>query len=285
MFVNSNDLPALLPYYKIKLKALYDEKEIENIFHYMVFFEFGITKSEIRISTRRLSESELLNQRAIVKRLLTAEPIQHVVGKVEFYDSIIKVNNHTLIPRPETEELVDLILKEHGTPPLTLLDIGTGSGCIPIAIKKNRPLWAVSGLDISENALVIANENASSNKLAIDFIAEDILNPQQQPSVKYDIIVSNPPYVLVSDKEKMANNVLQFDPHLALFVSDEDPLLFYRSILNYSNLHLKVNGWIYFEIHESFGKEMNALLASFGYKNISVLPDLQGKDRMVIGQR
>ena len=138
MFVNSNDLSALLPYYKEKLKTLYDEKEIENIFHYMVFFVFGLSKIEIRTGTRRLSESELLTQRSIVKKLLNSEPIQQIVGKVEFFDCIFKVDANTLIPRPETEELVELILQNNPKENLNLLDIGTGSGCIPIVLKKKQ---------------------------------------------------------------------------------------------------------------------------------------------------
>ena len=285
MFVNSNDLSALLPYYKEKLKTLYDEKEIENIFHYMVFFVFGLSKIEIRTGTRRLSESELLTQRSIVKKLLNSEPIQQIVGKVEFFDCIFKVDANTLIPRPETEELVELILQNNPKENLNLLDIGTGSGCIPIVLKKNRVNWKISAIDISMGALKIAKENAIKNETKIDFRQDNILNSTHQFQTLFDIIVSNPPYVLASDKEQMAENVLKFEPHLALFVEDEDPLLFYRSILKYSEKNLAKNGWIYFEIHESFGKEMFKLMEKFKFKNIEIIKDLQGKDRMVLGQK
>jgi len=285
MFVDSNKIIDLLPYYKKKLSGHYDEKEIENIFYHMTFFVFGWSKFELRFSDQRISESELLNQRKIVQRLLEFEPIQHIVGKVEFYNCFLSVNKHTLVPRPETEELVDLIVQNHQDEKCNILDIGTGSGCIPIAIGKVKKNWNIFAVDISSNALQLAKQNAKENKVHIEFAEMDILHSDFNFSSSFDIIVSNPPYVLHTDKKNMHANVLNFDPHTALFVEDENPLKFYKSIIDYALKHLVNNGWIYFEIHEAFGIEMVNLLSAKGFKNIQIIQDLQNKDRMISAQK
>jgi len=281
MFVSSNKIADLLPYYQVKLKNLYPENEIDSLFYFMCYFLFKLEKHAVKFSDLRLSESELLAQRQIVKRLQNSEPIQHITGYTEFYNLTLKVTADTLIPRPETEELVDLILNENANLDLQVLDIGTGSGCIPISLKRNRSNWTVSGLDISGEALKVAISNADYNQVNISWIQNDILTNKLQES--YDIIVSNPPYVLESDKAEMNPNVLAFDPHLALFVSDEDPLLFYKRILELCQSHLNPNGKIYFEIHEKYGNEIKKLLESNYFHQVNVIKDLQGKDRMVTG--
>lgn len=284
MFVNSNLLIDVLPYYLDKLKTVYPQKEIENIFYMVCDFKYGLSKVQVKLSDKRLSESELLMHRSIIKRLLNHEPIQHIIGEVEFYGLPFKVNKDVLIPRPETEELVDLIIQQHNTKNSTILDIGTGSGCIPISLKHNIPESKVYTLDVSEKALTVAKENAKLNTVDITFVLADILTDNLKTLPQFDVIVSNPPYVLESDKLQMGPNVLNFDPHLALFVDDETPLLFYKRIVNLSMHLLKPNGKLYFEIHELQGEEVKVLMENHHFKNVNLLKDMQGKDRMVYGE-
>lgn len=280
MFTPTNKLVDLLPYFKRKLGGLYSDREIENIFAWVCHHRFNLNRNEIRSESIRLSESELLDFRSVVKRLEKHEPIQYILGEVEFYNCKIKVNQNTLIPRPETEELVDLILKENRGEGI-LLDIGTGSGCIPIALKKANPSYTVYGLDISHEALETARKSAEINEVAVQFLEKDILEDDLVDLPPFDLIVSNPPYVLESDKADMSPNVLAFEPHLALFVSDNDPLLFYRRIAHLAASKLKTGGKLYLEIHENFGLPTVDLLNEFGYQNILIIKDMQGKDRMI----
>lgn len=280
MFTPTNKLIDLLPYFKNKLGKLYPEREIENLFYWVCEDLYDLPKFQVKIGDKRLSESELLAVRSIVKRLEKEEPLQYILGTTEFYNCIIKVNSHTLIPRPETEELVDWVLNEVGTEN-AVLDIGTGSGCIPIAIKKALPTLKVNGLDVSAGALELAAESATLNGVNVNFIQMDILNPNLSKLEKYAIIISNPPYVLESDKKKMNPNVLSYEPHLALFVEDHDPLLFYKAIGKIGLELLAENGSLFFEIHEDFGKDTVAMLKELGYQNIEMRKDMQGKDRMI----
>ena len=217
-----------------------------------------------------------------VFRLLGHEPIQHVLGKVVFYGHAFIVNRHVLIPRQETEELVDLIRKEIKQESPAILDIGTGSGIIPICLKLALPAAEVYGWDVSKEVLETARENAERLGASVHFEKQDILKsiPDER---KYDLIVSNPPYVLESEKEEMSPNVLAFDPHLALFVPDNTPLLFYESITAFAGTHLKAGGKLYFEINERFGAEVAALMQVKGFSEVQVIKDLNGKDRMVRG--
>jgi release factor glutamine methyltransferase len=280
MFASTNKLFDLLPYFKKKLGALYSDREVENIFYWVCEDRFDLPKFEVRMSEKRLSESEMLAMRSIVKRLEKQEPVQYILGTTEFYNCKIKVNVNTLIPRPETEELVDWVL-ENIPKDSVVLDIGTGSGCIPIALKKADNSLSVSGLDVSAEAIEMAKESARLNAVKVYFLQMDILNPDLMQLNMYDIIVSNPPYVLESDKEKMNDNVLAFEPHLALFVADHEPLLFYKAIAQIGLAKLKPNGFLFFEIHEDFGAETSEMLEQLGYKNIELKQDMQGKDRMI----
>ncbi|WP_070138476.1 peptide chain release factor N(5)-glutamine methyltransferase [Crocinitomix algicola] len=280
MFVASNKIQAIYPYFMNELNGIYVERELENLFYWMVEDRFAITRMDFKWSDYRLSESELLTIRSIVKRLKNKEPIQYILGSTYFYNAKILVNQHTLIPRPETEELVDLILKENG-PKKTLLDIGTGSGCIPIALKKERSDWEITGLDISHEAILLASETAEINSVKVNFINKNILIDNLDVSGNFDIIVSNPPYVLESDKKNMSDNVLNYEPHLALFVDDNSPLLFYERIADIGQIKLNKDGKLYFEIHENFGRETKLMLESKGYSNVNIHKDLQGKDRMI----
>lgn len=221
---------------------------------------------------------------ALMERLLNREPIQYIIGSCHFFDIELNVNNNVLIPRPETEELVDWILNDNANEVGSLFDICTGSGCIAISIKKNKPNFRVSALDLSEGAIETAQENARKNNCDIEFITDDILSPKHLAEAKHDIIVSNPPYVKEEEKADMEANVLEYEPAMALFVPDENPLLFYDAIGRYSHTHLNKGGKLYFEINEALGNETVALLEKIGFQNVTLKKDIFGKDRMVRAQ-
>lgn len=235
----------------------------------------------------RISESDLLKIHFACKDLLNYKPVQHVTGIADFYGLRLRVNPYVLIPRPETEELVEWILKDlQQRPAGSMLDIGTGSGAIALALKKHHPEMEVTALDNSQNALNTARTNAGQNSLKIHFTLLDILKSKENSDLpNYDMIVSNPPYVTESDKKEMQPNVLDYEPDSALFVPEDDPLIFYREILNFSKNHLLPGGNIYFEINERFGTEMIGLLEAFGYRNIQLKKDLSDRDRMIKGTK
>lgn len=246
----------------------------------------GWSRSEIQMNANeRLSESELLDFLRAIKRLKNNEPIQYILGSVPFADCTILVNPDVLIPRPETEEIVYESLKflKNRHFPL-ILDLCTGSGCIALGIKKNYPEASVMGVDFSEGAIQLAKKNARLNELDVEFFMEDVLNPTRVEYPPLDMIISNPPYVLEMEKLSMSANVLQFEPHLALFVQDEDPLLYYRKIIeNYASL-LKDGGYLVFEINENLPEETRELLLRSAYfDSIGEFIDLQGKKRMIYG--
>jgi len=230
-----------------------------------------------------LNSSQLKKLEDIRTRLLAHQPIQYVVGMTYFYGLKFKVNPAVLIPRPETEELVDLILKDHKKrEKLHILDVGTGSGCIPIALKVNAPTCQVSALDISSEALKVAVENANLNQVVVHFHQLDILekeNWDQLPT--FDIIVSNPPYIPETEKKLMARNVLDHEPEIALFVPDEDPLVFYRILTQFAKKHLNHDGHLYFETNEYNTPQVRALCVQAAFTNIEIHQDLQNKNRIV----
>ena len=215
-----------------------------------------------------------------IERLLNHEPIQYILGTAHFYGLDFAVNPSVLIPRPETEELADWIVKENTFKAPAILDIGTGSGCIAITLKHQIPQAHVEGWDISADALAVATLNASSIGADVTFSQMDILSCEPSPVHLFDIIASNPPYVRELEKQQMSNNVLDHEPHLALFVSNNDPLLFYRTIAQKAKVMLKPGGMLYFEINEYLGGEMLEMLVGLGYEAI-LKQDLQGKDRMI----
>ena len=266
------------------LQTIYDNREAFTISTYIFEDVFKIYNAQ---SEKTLSESQVTQLAEIQNRLLKYEPWQHIVGFADFYGSKFHVSPDVLVPRPETEELVQLIL-DNIKPMQTILDIGTGSGCIPISIKKKHEHLAVFGLDVSEAALEMARKNATLNQVDINWRQANILNPNEWNRVgaeqRFDIIVSNPPYVLESDKTKMHRNVLEFDPELALFVADETPLLFYDAIANFALQYLKPNGQLYFEIHQNFGQQTVALLEKKGFIEAELVKDLFGNDRIVVGR-
>ena len=230
-----------------------------------------------------LSEGNKQKLIELVSELKKDKPLAQIIGEWEFYGLKFKVNEHTLIPRPETEELVQLIVNENGEHDnLNILDIGTGTGCIPISLKNELKNTNITAFDVSNEALKIAKKNAALNNLEVNFKKVDILGADNQDLIsELDIIVSNPPYIPQKEKELMHKNVLDFEPELALFVDDTEPLLFYDKIADFALHHLKQNGKLYFEINENYGQETKQLLINKGFKNVLVIKDLNEKDRMI----
>jgi len=270
-----------------QLSTLYDSNEVNSLCMMVLENVVNISSAKIKafpetkIST--LDSERITN---ILTRLVTGEPIQYILGYTEFYGLTFKVNPSVLIPRPETEELVDWVISSVGSSELAagkFLDIGTGSGCIPISLKKNSPEAALSAIDISPEALKTAKENAELNEVDVNFIEDDILNPthNSQLTSRYSLIVSNPPYVTLEDKKLMHTNVTDFEPHTALFVPQDDPLIFYKAIADFTSTHLEKGGLLFFEINESYGKQIVELLNNKQFTNIELRKDMSGKDRMI----
>lgn len=271
--------------YQERLQHLYPEGEIKQLF--LMVYAHLTDKKAIYFNLDSVSEvdAELADSFiAILEDLMTARPIQHILGVADFYGMRLQVNEHTLIPRPETEELVDYIVKKHqNQKTITLLDVGTGSGCIAIALKKHLPQADVFAMDISREALEIAKENAKAQQLHIHFIHADILewDAFMQPEQQFDVIVSNPPYITPKEQATMHQNVLFFEPHQALFVEEHTPLLFYDSISEMGKKHLKPNGMLYLEINQYLAKETAGLIEKKGYHTVKVLQDINYVDRML----
>lgn len=283
MRIKTNHIYSIINFYKSELVDIYNDNEINSFVALSMEKLLGYSKVQLLLNKNQtVSESMLLKFNWIVKDLKHQKPIQYILGETEFYGHIFKVTESVLIPRPETEELVHWIITDYKDQNnITLLDIGTGSGCIPITLKKHLNA-NVSSWDISADAIAIAKENATINEVSINIEQHDILNVNtQEYKVKFDVIVSNPPYVCETEKSMMSDNVLKHEPSLALFVDDADPLLFYRSILKAAQTMLKPNGVIYFEINERFGEEMNKLALELGYTKVELRKDLNGKDRMM----
>jgi release factor glutamine methyltransferase len=272
-------------YFKKELQSLYDEKEIESFF-YLVLESFH-QKRRIDLALNqelKLDSMQLLRWESVLVELKTQKPIQYILGETEFYGLKFLVNKNTLIPRPETEELVRLIISDtktnKKTVPIRILDVGTGTGCIAISLAKNILDSAVFGIDISTKALETASQNAKINEVQVVFIKKNILSTEDLEE-QFDIIVSNPPYVRNLEKAEISANVLDYEPHLALFVDDTDALLFYRKIAQLAMINLSQNGKLYFEINQYLGKETVALLEKTGLKNIALLQDIYGNNRMI----
>jgi release factor glutamine methyltransferase len=269
------------------LSKLYPKTEIDSFFFILMEEKLHLQRIDTVLKPDFLiNKKYLIDLKTIVKRLQKEEPIQYIIGKTEFYGFPFLVDKNTLIPRPETEELVTWVLDEikvltnNKITELSILDIGTGTGCIPISLAKNLTSLTISAIDISPEALLIAKQNAMLNKVTIAFIELDILKAQSLPQ-EYDIIISNPPYVRELEKEEIKNNVLKNEPHLALFVADENPLIFYNKIADLAKQQLSKNGMLFFEINQYLGKETVNMLAKKGFKNIQLKKDLFGNDRMV----
>lgn len=263
-----------------ELSSIYEIDELNSIFNLLAEDYLNIPRSKILLADEiYLNESNQNLFSSALERLKTHEPIQYISGRTTFMDLEFKVNSSVLIPRPETEELVRLMLKED-LDGKEILDIGTGSGCIAISLAKNLPNSKVSAMDISSNALEVAKENAKLNNISIEFIHADIF--EFQSDKKYDIIVSNPPYVTESEKLKMKKNVLGFEPELALFVDDITPLKYYESMINFSLNNLNSQGQIFFETNENYKNELNKLAQNYEHNIIEFKLDNHNKNRFLI---
>jgi len=273
-------LQALFQDYSQKLQELYPKQEAESLVFWL--FESYLGKKRMDILKNESLDKEPSGLTLALENLLEGMPIQYILGKAPFYGREFVVSPAVLIPRNETEELVHLILKENPKQGLRILDIGTGSGCIPITLDLEMSDPKVYAIDISGEALAISKQNADLLHSKVEFRLLDILQ-EELPYGNLDIIVSNPPYVRHSEKDLMHTNVMAHEPHLALFVYDEDPLLFYRVISQKAKKALKPGGKLYFEINEAFGKETKLLMENLGFEEVKILEDLNGKERMVSG--
>lgn len=265
-----------------ELQGLYPETEIRSFSQLMIEKLTGFSRTEIILNKNtHFSTEQRQDIESFIKKLKKFVPIQYILGETEFYGLLFNVNESVLIPRPETEELVDWIRNENSqNAALRFLDIGTGSGCIAISLKHEFPNATVDAFDISEEALETARRNAERNKLNVTFSKVDILNAPGF-DIRWDVIVSNPPYVTEQEKDEMQPNVLEHEPHVALFVPDNDPLLFYRRIARFAQQHLKPGGKLYFEINRAAGKACVDLLLEMGFLNIELRKDISGNDRLV----
>jgi len=296
-----------------QLSAIYPKTEIDSFFFILMDEYLHLKRIDITLNPDfEIDNTNISILNTALKRLKNEEPIQYILGNTEFYGYPFLVDKNTLIPRPETEELVEWILDETAKSQkgkelnsLRILDIGTGTGCIAISLAKNLPTAAIFAIDISADALKIAKKNATLNNVEITFLQADILktdsldalankmkqfnfgnqiissetNPTKK--INFDIIISNPPYVRELEKVEIHHNVLQNEPHLALFVSDENPLIFYDKIADLAKKHLTKNGTLFFEINQYLGNETSKMLKEKGFKNIELRKDLFGNDRMI----
>ena len=266
-----------------QLTELFSDREITHIINRILCYVCHMQSYQLLThKDKQLSQTEQMQIREFVSRLQNHEPIQYIMGETEFFGLSFDVNRSVLIPRPETEELVEWVLEDNQNKKnLNILDIGTGSGCIAVSLAKHLQNANVSGLDISSEALSVANQNAKKNQVNVKWILADILNDSGQaiPN-KLDIIISNPPYVIEQEKDVMQRNVLDYEPQIALFVPNQKALMFYERIADYGKERLKEGGSLYFEINANFGKETCDMLQKKGYRDIDLRRDISGKDRM-----
>jgi release factor glutamine methyltransferase len=283
MFVADNRVSSAKQYFFEALADLFSNSECKSMWSNVLSTYFGWTPSDILLKRdERFSESDLLRIRSVVKRLQANEPFQYIMGEVYFADLNLKIDQRALVPRPETEELIALIL-ELGLPFGSILDLCTGSGCIALALQNKFPNAQVVGVDLSPEAIALARENALHTKLDVTFVIEDVLN--WQATQIFDLLVSNPPYIPEQEAQLMAANVLDFEPHMALFVPDHDPLLFYKRIVAIAHKSLRSKGYLALEIHEDLAAQTLALLQTDAFENPRIYRDLQGKERMILAQK
>jgi release factor glutamine methyltransferase len=286
MRIASNKLNDVIRFFHAELDELYGTSEVTVFIDMALSHLFNLDKSKRLMNSKHLfSESDLLKINFLIKDLKKQKPIQYIIGKAAFYKLSLNVNAHVLIPRPETEELVDIIIKTHiEKQQLNVLDIGTGSACIAIALSKFMNNANVYAIDLSNEALELANKNAELNKCAIHFLQHDILSNQTPFStVEWDIIVSNPPYITHSEKKDIQPNVIDFEPHLALFVPDENPFLFYDRIIAFAKTRLKHKGKLFFEINQKHGEYLVQLLTDNGFWDVNLVKDLNNNNRILHG--
>lgn len=286
-------------YFNETLKKIYPITEIDSFFFLLLEEYLGFRRVDIVLkSDFKITQETLKLLQSATKQLEQEVPLQYIIGKTEFYGLPFVVNKHVLIPRPETEELVAWVVSESSrfktfntstkqtteTKQLKILDIGTGSGCIPISLKKQLPFAKISAIDISKEALTVAKKNAVLNNVDIHFILQDILKTVALDQ-HYDIIISNPPYVRELEKKELKNNVLKNEPHVALFVKDDNPLIFYDKIAELAKNYLNKNGILFFEINQYLATEAIHLVNEKGLKNIQLKKDMFGNDRMILASK
>ena len=272
-------------YFQEKLASHFSDREVKFIVKTILCRRLNY--SSIDLLTRNdaiISLSDIQYFQKVIDRLLEGEPFQYIAETTFFYNIDLKIDKRALIPRPETEELVDWIVSDFkNKKSLHILDVGTGSGCISLALKNEMPNWKITGIDISKEAISLAQANAKCLNLVVDFHQLDVfeIEKTELKKLKFDVIVSNPPYIPKSDESKMKNHVLHHEPQQALFVGDEDPLIFYKKIASIAKLQLNDEGTLYLEINEDLGEATIDLLKKMGFKNCQLRQDLQGKDRMI----
>ena len=273
-----SNIQSQIAYIRSQLASCYSPEEATDLAFWIVEETTGLSRADLSAGkdTQNISNIEI-----ILKRLQKKEPIQYIFGHTLWFGLDLLVNSATLIPRPETAELVQLLLDSHpADEPFSVLDIGTGSGCIAIALKKRRPNWQIYGLDVSAEALQVAAQNAIRNNVEVHWLHADIFDPNlQSPIYNLKCIISNPPYVLDSEKKTMDLNVLDYEPHTALFVPDNDPLRYYKRIVE-----LGLSKYLYFEVNEKFASQVAQLLRENKYENIEIKRDIYEKERMVCGR-
>ena len=293
MKIATNKLADLYEFYKKELVGIYDENELYSIFELVCEHYLGYTKGNTKTQFEgNLNQSDVLKIYDTGKALKTGTPIQYILGEAWFYDLKFNVTPATLIPRPETEELVDIIIKDtkaeylNSKSSYSVLDIGTGSGCIPIAIKHHIRGAKVYGMDVSEDALHVAKQNSVKNNAEVHFIKQDVLTPFNIQNSTFNIIVSNPPYVLKSEAEKMDERVLKHEPHLALFVEDSDPIIFYKRIIDLCHSNLAPNGSLYFELNPLHSMDVKKYANESNLFNFAeLIIDMSGKERFLKAQK
>ncbi|QRQ62643.1 MULTISPECIES: peptide chain release factor N(5)-glutamine methyltransferase [Sphingobacterium] len=267
-----------------ELQGLYDEDEIKAIFLVVVAEKFGLNRTNYQLrKTDIVKEADKTEVLSILQDLKKHRPIQYILNKADFYGEVFQVNESVLIPRQETEELVDLIIKNHkSSQNLKIIDIGTGSGCIPITLSKHLNNALVTTIDISKEAINTAQENAKNLKTQVQFINADIFEWEYIFSDQhYNIIVSNPPYITPGEKQHMNQNVLAYEPELALFIEESAPLIFYDVISSFALKHLTPDGDLYFEINQYLGPEMKELMVKKGFEQVKLIKDINGADRII----
>lgn len=277
--------------YKIQfaneLSGIYDSQEIDSFFYIVLEAFHQMKRVDLVLNDAlELDAMQLFQWETVLSQLKEEKPIQYILGETEFFGLPFYVNENTLIPRPETEELLDWIIQcineKFKTEKIKILDIGTGTGCIAVSLAKNLTNAEVYALDVSEKALEIAHKNANRNNVSVTFLSQSILETEDLLR-EFHIIVSNPPYVRNLEKQEIKKNVLDFEPHLALFVEDNDPLLFYRKITQLAKKNLSDRGMLFFEINQYLGKEMIRLLQDYNFSDIELKKDIYGNDRMIKG--
>lgn len=289
MFVQTNSVKAVKAYFKDRLKDQFTESELKSMIREAVINRLNLSSAEYLLSDDRLlSESDLLYFRSIVKRLQSNEPFQYIFGHTDFFGLKLKTDKRALIPRPETEELVQWVAEVYAqSGSYSMMDLCTGSGCIALALKSHFKNAEIVGADLSSAALELAKQNASDLEMFVEWKQLNALEQNDYTvfaESSFDCWISNPPYIPQKDKHEMMPNVLDHEPHMALFVENEDALLFYREIGNAGLNYLKPGGKLFFEIHEALGTETFKMLKELGYKQIQLRKDLQGKDRMVMAE-